>query len=181
MDIKEFSIVDLIKYFRNISLEEFMDALDSIRDISLDKLNLLFLNASFDIKKVILDDEVLFSRVMMIPNNVRGKLLLELLDNSVLDYIFKSPYLSSSVPGKEMLSNYFKKISYDKFDELVKKYNFDFMGDDREIDKFKVSDYLESLIKNNSLYNDVYLCKIKNKYELFIYILMMMFIWIIIY
>lgn len=169
MDIKKFSIVDLIKYFRNISLEEFMDALDSIRDISLDKLNLLFLNASFEIKKVILDDEILFSRVMMIPNNVRGKLLLELLDNSVLDYIFKSPYLSSSVPGKEMLSNYFKKISYDKFDELVKKYNFNFMGDDREIDKFKVSDYLESLIKNNSLYNDVYLCKIKNKYELFIY------------
>ena len=37
MDIKEFSIVDLIKYFRNISLEEFMDALDSIRDISLVK------------------------------------------------------------------------------------------------------------------------------------------------
>lgn len=169
MELNNMKLIELIRYFQKISYKEFLENIDDYHNLSQEKMNLLFLNANLEIQKYIIDDKSLFNKVVSIPNNKRNKMIMELINPEIKDYIMKSQNIMNSNSGKKMLINYFSKINYDEFSKLVNKYKFSFLENELNIEEFNPSDYLSKLIKTNKDYSSVYLFKIKNKYELFIY------------
>ena len=86
----KFSMMELIRYFQNISKEDFLLLLkekDKLLELDLNKFNLLYLNISDELKKMLIDDPDLFDKLMDVPVNRMGKSLIDLSSQDMKNYI----------------------------------------------------------------------------------------------
>lgn len=171
--------LELIRLIRNIPPENFKKLVqqkEKIKLLELDKLNILFLNANDEYKKVMLDDKDLFDRLMKIPCNRVGKSIIDLSDEKIQEYIYHHKNLPDSVSGKKLVAAHLKKMNADKFTTLLFHEN---LNQAYDIDTFEIinqkfsltpyqSDIIKSAIQAGN-FSNIALFQIHNVYELFIY------------
>ena len=73
MNVNNLKIGEVINYFKHLTLNDFVYNIDDIYKLDIGKFKLLFFNVDDKIKKYILDDDILFERVLEIPGNKNGK------------------------------------------------------------------------------------------------------------
>ena len=161
------NIANKINFYRNMTTEEFIKNIKEYKKMTLQEINILFLNINPNLQKLMLDDEKLFNLIMSIPPNKMKKTILNLVDEDVLEYILKSNYLKESLHSKKMLLTYFDTLNYTKFSRIIDKCNITI--EDLGINTIEKINKLSSRIKPNNNVNNLALLKIKNKYELYIY------------
>lgn len=163
-----------ISYFKQMNLSNYYENKDVIETLDIPSFNLLFLNVNEEIKKKIIDDKKLFDKIMQIPQTKHKKLIIELVSNDIKDYILRSENIKESIYAKKVILAYLNKIDYNQFYIFINKYNLTgnyFEIDiNQELEKYKVSNNLKQLLKSNKQFNSLVFLKIKNKYELYIYI-----------
>ena len=106
MNVNNLKIGEVINYFKHLTLNDFVYNIDDIYKLDIGKFKLLFFNVDDKIKKYILDDDILFERVLEIPGNKNGKLIFELVNDDIRNYIIFNDKLKNSNTGKELLIKY---------------------------------------------------------------------------
>lgn len=172
MNINGKSINELILYFRKLDVSFVGENILSIYEFDDNILYLLFMNGNNEIKKYLIDDKNLFDRIMGVVSNRKGRLLLELIDDEVREYIYLSDNLKNSRLGKMMVLKYLDRIDYNSFSRIVSKYNFACFKNDEDLlrmfDKYDVFD----TVKEDDGYkkiNFVYFIKFKSDIEAYIF------------
>ena len=173
MNVNNLKIGEVINYFKHLTLNDFVYNIDDIYKLDIGKFKLFFFNVDDKIKKYILDDDILFERVLEIPGNKNGKLIFELVNDDIRNYIIFNDKLKNSNTGKELLIKYLDKLDCNKFSLFCDKYDVDKkifeISVKDELLKYNASSYIRSLIRNSKDFNPMFLLKINNIYQLFIY------------
>lgn len=168
MNVNNLKIGEVINYFKHLTLNDFVYNIDDFYKLDIGKFKLLFFNVDDKIKKYILDDDILFERVLEIPGNKNGKLIFELVNDDIRNYIIFNDKLKNSNTGKELLIKYLDKLDCNKFSLFCDKYDVDKkifeISVKDELLKYNASSYIRSLIRNSKDFNPMFLLKIKNHY-----------------
>lgn len=172
MNIENMSVNEMMMYFRGLELEEVVNNVRKIKKWDLNTLSMLFWNVNKEIKKYLLDTKCLFDKIMSISQNRNNRLVIEIVDDEIRDYILRNSNLKNSVAGKRMVVNYLSKLNYNKFSRIIDEYGLSCLKNEisilKEFDRYKVLDLLDDDVRMKKI-NPVYLIKIKNGYEFFIY------------
>ena len=94
-EINKLSLVDFLKLFNSLTEEELIDIINSNVLLNMNEtlFKTFFLKCSVEVKKHILENEILFDKVMNIKPNNNGKILFELIDKESLRLIINSKYI----------------------------------------------------------------------------------------
>ncbi len=158
-----------IENFRAMSLNDYNESIPL--NLSNQEFTLFFLNVNDDIKKVILDNEQLFNKVMMIPPNRYKKTIIELVSDNVREHIIEVGRKYNTIYYQKNLFMYLEKMNYDKFSYFINLYNLN--GENFMIDKNEYLNKLQLDINEKEVltkrFNPIVFLKAKNKYEVYIY------------
>ena len=144
-EINKLSLVDFLKLFDSLNEEELIDIVNSnvILNMNGNLFKTFFLKSSVEVKKCILENEILFDKVMSIKPNSNGKMLFELFDekkiNTILALFINSKYITKY---EQLITNYLKKIDDETFFKLINELDFLQVFNEHSIYK-----------NNNSLYD----------------------------
>lgn len=174
-DILKLNMVQMIRYFQNLSSEEFdklFEEKNKILDLNVQTFNLIYLNVNDTCKKKILDDKDLFDKVMKLPFNRVGKSSIDLSSKEIQQYIYNHVHLLTSEAGKLLMANHLSKMKREEVSLLFKNENLQeaFQG---VVDSIKCADpeisgMVQASIRNGQFRN-IAVFQIHNDYELFIY------------
>ena len=174
--------VDLIQYYRNMDEETFLKLIQNVNGLlflSDDEFRLLFLNVNSSFKMMILDELLLYERVLNLPRNRMRKSILDLVDDDIKNYIFSHHNLFCSDSSFDKVCEYFRGASCEVVSQFL---DYDvlksciFFHDDVVSlvkKKFLIDYEMEmELVKALSCgnFSPVSLFSIQNIYELFIYL-----------
>ena len=153
-EINKLSLVDFLKLFDSLNEEELIDIVNSnvILNMNGNLFKTFFLKSSIEVKKCILENEILFDKVMSIKPNSNGKMLFELFDekkiNTILALFINSKYITKY---EQLITNYLKKIDDETFFKLINE--LDFLQVFNEHSIFKNSNYLYNFLVNTMKYD----------------------------
>lgn len=177
--VMKFSMMELIRYFQNISKEEFLILLkekDKLLELDLNKFNLLYLNVSDELKKMIIDDPDLFDKLMRIPMNRMGKSFIDLSSQELKNYIYEHAHFTDSLEGKKLLEEHLKKLNQEDFEKLLLNQNLnqlykkDILSELQSQYSFSTNQFhvVASSIQDGR-FSSIATMKLKNVYEVFLY------------
>lgn len=179
VDINKIPVNQLISFIRSAddtTKKEIIENIDSLLQLDLTKLNIIYLNIDDQYKKLLLDNEKLFSRIMNIPINRMKKSIIDLSSDEIKNYIYNSKYLSNDEKAKKLLITHLSNLYHEDLEKLLNNDNLKTIYKLDIIDylnnNFKLDEYLKVLILNNvetKKFNPLALLKIKNNLELLIY------------
>lgn len=177
--VMKMNLVELIRYFQAISREEFFLLLkekDKLLQLEISKFNLLYLNISDELKKIMLGDQDLFEKLMTVPVNRIGKSVIDLTDKEVREFIYQLPYFKTSMKGKKLLEEHFRKLNREEFQTVLKipnlneLYQRDLFQEIRKnfsCDSYQL-DVIDTSIRNGN-FSNLALFQLHHAYEVFLY------------
>ena len=149
-EINKLSLIDFLKLFDSLNEEELIDIINSnvLLNMNENLFKTFFLKCNIEVKKHILENEILFDKVMNIKPNSNGKILFELIDINSLKLIINSKYI---IKYEQLIINYLKKISTDEFLEIINK--IDFLQVFNENSIYKSNKFLYEFLVNTMKYD----------------------------
>lgn len=149
-EINKLSLVDFLKLFNSLTEEELIDIINSNVLLNMNEtlFKTFFLKCSVEVKKHILENEILFDKVMNIKPNNNGKILFELIDKESLRLIINSKYIKKY---EQIVINYLKKISDEHFSEIIDE--IDFLQVFNENSIYKNNKFLYEFLVNTMKYD----------------------------
>lgn len=178
-DISKKNGLELINFIRESddnTLLEILKSNEKILEMNLNQLNILFLNLSDKYKMKLLDDYLLFDKIMSIPINRMKKSIIDLSSDEIRNYIYNSKNLVNSSNGKKLVRLSLEKLDYEELTLILDNNNlkniFSIDVLDYVNNNFKIDENLRMLLTNSitlNKFNSLALFKIKNETELLIY------------
>ena len=149
-EINKLSLVDFLKLFDSLTEEELINIVNSNALINVNEniFKSFFLKSNIEVKKHILENEILFDKVMNITPNNNGKTLFELVDKETLKLIISSKYIKNY---EQIVINYLKKINDETFLKSINE--FDFLQVFNENSIYKNNKFLYDFLVNTMKYD----------------------------
>mgnify|MGYP004624953613 CR=1 FL=1 len=179
MVIDNQKILEIRKYFQSMCDADFLILLDKheFEKFSIEELNTIFFSVSDERKRLMLSDFSLFENIFCIPPNRLKKSVLDLVTDSVRNFIFESPYLMDSCIAQEKVIEYFEKLSHQQIFSYIDHDSLKEVFATEDIlslvqKKFLLNSYLEDMVRISILENKfsvIALFSLKNEWELLIY------------
>lgn len=178
MDMKSMNIVQLRQYFQELKIDEVKSLLQDGKIAKMGdlELNLLFLNARDEVKKVLLDDKEIFEHLMSMPLNKMKKSFIDLVDEDLREYIYHHENLRFSTSGKVRVCEYLQKLPLNSFRKYLEDDSLDLVYQQDVLTALSNSGLLDSytkgLVENaikNFEFRNIALFKLKHPLEVLIY------------
>ena len=170
--------IELIKAYRKMStqeLEKLLKRKEKINSMSIQDINLLFLNVNDECKMNLLDDSDLFEKVLSIPPNRIKKTILDLVDTTIKEYIYNHKNLLKA-KNLTNLQTHLQRLSKEEFTKVLWNTNlnkaFSINALETIKENFQLTSFEHCIIKQEIISNrfsPLALLSITNKEELFTY------------